>query len=408
MTARERVMAACNFQKTDRIPIDIGGTQVSGIHVDEYCELLKALGISETPTVYEQLEMLARVNDSVRKRLHSDVIPLENPSMSFGLKNSNWKLWKTTKGNVCYMPGDFNPTQDEEGGWWLYRKDGSPIAHMPKNGLYFDFADKTTLSSDISWMDPKAFRETIAIYNDDELRMLEKKAKELYETTEYAVVAEFAQCKYGSMTRTFAGLSPTDWLCMLITEPEYIESILDVAMEQALLNAELFLQAVGSNVDIFTISAIDFGSQRMEVFNPEIWKNIYMPRYRKVNDFIHDNAPGKKTFIHTCGCVRHMLPHIIEAGFDILNPVQLTAENMDAQELVDEFGGKIVFWGGGIDTQTVLPFGTPEEVAAQVKERLEIFSQKGGYIFNPVHCIQYGVPIDNLLAAADIAYNFKL
>lgn len=406
MTSRERILKTCNFEEPDRVPIDIGGTQVSGVCVDEYCELIKYLGIDEIPIVYEQFEMLARISEPVRQRLHSDVISLENPIMSWGLRNTDWKLWTTFKLNNCYMPGDFNPVADEKGDLWLYDKNGKAISHMANGSLYFDYADSTAMSSSFTGIDPEEWRTQIHVYSDDELKEIEKNAKFLHENTEYAVVAEFAACKFGSMNRTIAGLSPTDWLCTLITDPSYIDEILCVCGEQALLNTKLFLEAVSDNVDVIILSTIDYGTQRAELFNPEIWRRLYLPRYKAVNDYVHSHTKHTKTFIHSCGSIRHLIGYIIEAGFDILNPVQVTADYMDAASLKEEFGHRIVFWGGGVDTQTTLPFGTTDEVEEQVKERIRILGKGGGFVFNPVHCIQYGVPVENLLRAADTAYTY--
>lgn len=150
---------------------------------------------------------------------------------------------------------------------------------------------------------------------------------------------------------------------------------------------------------------MDFGTQRVEFFRPEIWHDLFLPRYKMVNDYIHKNSRAK-TFIHSCGSIYNIIEYIIAAGFDILNPVQITAGNMGAARLKEKFGGRIVFWGGGVDTQTVLPFGTEDEVREQVKERIKIFAPGGGFVFNPTHCIQYGVPPKNLLAAADTAYEY--
>jgi len=407
MTSRERIMKACNFQETDRVPIDIGGSQVTGICVDMYCNLLKNLGISETPTVYEQFEMLARISEPVRQRLHGDVISLENPIMSWGLRNENQKKWQTFKGNECYMPGSFNPISDEKGDLWLYSPEGKALAHMAKGSPYFDFADSTQMSETIEFKDPKEWREQIYLYTDEDLRKIESDAKFLHENTDYAVIGEFAVIRFGSMNRFISGLSPTDWLCALITDPDYISEVIEVCCERSLENAKLYLEAVGKNVDIILMSTTDFGSQRAEVFSPDIWRDLYMSRYRRINDFIHENTDDVKTFIHTCGSICNLIPHIIDAGFDILNPIQTSADGMDAEWLKKEFGGKITFWGGGVDTQHVLPKGTPEEVRAQVKERIDVFAKGGGYVFNPIHCIQHDVPAENLLAAADAAFEHR-
>ena len=404
MNSRERVLKACNFQEADRVPIDIGGSQVSGICIDPYCDLLRELKIDETPKVYEQFEMLARVEEPVRRRLHGDVISLENPSMRWGLHNRDWQPWRTAKGNDVLMPGDFHPERDQKGGLLLRDKWGKPVASMAKDTLYFEYACGTAMSDEIVKNDPQKLKDSIALYTDDELDQIARQAEYLHRETEYAVLGEFSRGSLGT-NGLFAGHTITDWLCILLTEREYADEILQATAERALENLSLYLQAVGSHADIIFISGTDFGTQRSELFNPQIWRESYLQRYKMLNDYVHQKS-AIKTFIHSCGSVYHIIGDIIAAGFDILNPVQVTAANMDAQSLKKEFGGKIVFWGGGVDTQTVLPFGTREDVIAQVRERLGVFAPGGGFVFNPVHCIQYGVPPENLLAAADAAFTY--
>lgn len=405
MTSRERVVKALNFEETDRVPIDIGGTQVSGLGIDFYCDLVRHLGIQETPKVYVQLEMLARVEEPVRMRLHSDVISLENPVMRWGLQNKNWKPWTTFMGNEVLMPGDFNPVEDEEGGLWLLNEMGEKIAYMAKGSLYFEFASGTSLSGDIIKMDPQKWKDSLPVYTDEELKEIGDNAEFLRKNTDYAIAGEFFRGFLGS-SGPFAGHTVADWLCVLLLERDYAEEILDATVERALENTKLYLQAVGNNIDLMLISGTDYGTQRGELFNPELFKEIHAPRYRRINEYVHEKS-DIKTFIHTCGSIYHLIESIIEAGFDVLNPLQITAANMDAKRLKEEFGGRIAFWGGGIDTQTVLPFGTKEEVIQQVRERIEIFAPGGGYIFNPTHCIQYGVTPENLLAVADEAFSYR-
>jgi uroporphyrinogen decarboxylase len=404
MTPRERVLKACSFEEPDRVPIDIGGSQVSGICIDHYCDLLKYLDIKELPKVYEQFEMLARVGEPIRKRLRGDVISLENPSMRWGLHNKDWKKWRTFKGSEVLMPGDFNPVIDEKGALVLKDNNGMPISSMAKDTLYFEFACGTAMSKEIVKMDPDKWKDSIALYTDEELEQIAAEAKNLHENTGYAVFGEFGRGGLGTIG-LLAGHTITDWLCVLLTERAYAEEILQATAEKALENVKLYLEAVGKNVDIILVSGTDYGTQRIELFNPDIWRDLFMPRFKIVNDYVHKNSK-MKTFIHSCGSIYNIIEYIIAAGFDILNPVQVTAGNMDAARLKEEFGGRIVFWGGGVDTQTVLPFGSADEVTEQVRERIKIFAPGGGFVFNPTHCIQYGVPPKNLLAAADAAYKY--
>ena len=145
------------------------------------------------------------------------------------------------------------------------------------------------------------------------------------------------------------------------------------------------------------MSGTDFGTQVSTFCSVETYRRLWMPYYKRVNDWIHKNT-NWKTFKHCCGSIRSLIPSLIESGFDILNPVQISAEGMDAKRLKSEFGKDIVFWGGGIDTQHTLPFGTPEEVYHEVLQNIEIFADGGGYVFNPVHNVQSNVPLENILA----------
>ena len=191
--------------------------------------------------------------------------------------------------------------------------------------------------------------------------------------------------------------SMDDWLMAHILYPEYVKAVFEMQTQVMLKNLEIYRQAVGDRIQVVWISGTDFGTQNCEFISPEIFRDIYKPFYRRINDWVHQHTSWK-TFYHTCGSIYNILPDIIEMGVDILNPVQVSAANMDAQRLKDEFGKKIVFWGGGVDTQKTLPYGTPEEVYAQVQERLKIFGKGGGYVFGSIHNIVAKTPIENIIA----------
>jgi uroporphyrinogen decarboxylase len=402
LTSRERVKKAIRFEEPDRIPIDIGGNYCTGICVDAYVELVKYLGYDlDRPKVYEPFLMLTRLDEKVRQRLHSDVMELENPSPRWNIENKDWKVWKNQKGNELLMPGGFNAIEENEY-LWIKDKNGKALARMPKGGLYFDYVDDMNLTADFVPMNPKVWKKSIPLYSEEHLRWLEKDARRLYEETEYSICGGFYK---GGMTMvpSIAGHSFCDWLCILMTERDYAYSIIQATAERAIENLELYLQAVGKYIDTIVVSATDYGSQKNELFPPDVWRDIYLPNYKKINDYAHKHTDAK-TFFHSCGSVAGLLPYFIEAGVDIVNPIQTTAENMDPVKLKEQFGGKIVFWGGGVDTQTVLPFGSPDEVREQVKQRLKLFAPGGGFVFTQIHDIQHGVPPENILAMADTVY----
>ena len=203
-------------------------------------------------------------------------------------------------------------------------------------------------------------RVFIIPYTDEELKKIAKDAKNLHENTEYAILREF-QCGGLGSTGLFAGHTVTDWFCILLTEREYAKEKLQAKSERTVENAKLYLEAVEDNIDIIDISGTDFGIQRAEFFNPDIWSDLFLSAYKLMNDCIHKKS-HTETFIHSCGSIYNIIEYIIAAGFDILNPVQITANNMDAASLKEKFGGRIVFRGGGVDTQTILPFGIKDEV----------------------------------------------
>jgi uroporphyrinogen-III decarboxylase len=182
-----------------------------------------------------------------------------------------------------------------------------------------------------------------------------------------------------------------------MTRRDYVYKVFEGQCEIALANLEKLHRALGDKVHITLITGTDFGAQNNLFISENAYRDLYKPFHRAINDWVHNNT-GWKTFIHSCGSVVKLIPDFIEAGFDILNPVQTAAAGMDPKDLKERFGEQIVFWGGGVDTQKTLPFGTPEEVRREVQERVEIFGRGGGFVFAGIHNIQAGVPVENLIA----------
>ena len=394
MTSRERVWEAVNHRQPDKIPVDLGGTKTTGIHIDEYCELVRYLGLDLLPPkCYEQFQMLARVDEEVRRWAGGDVVQVENPIETWGLPNRDWKFWKTGKGNEVLMPGAHDPVMCDDGNYRLYHN-GVSVAYKPPDALYYERDCKTGMSDEIVFADPDKWASSIKFYGDEELRQMQKQAKFYFENTEYSIHGGFMRGGLGT-TGMFAGHTFSDWMCILMTEPDYANEILEATAKRAVENLTLYLQAVGPYIDTIMVSGVDYGMQDREMFNPDIFRGIYVPNFKIINGYVHNNCRAKIMF-HTCGSNYYLIPHFVECGVDILNPVHTNAARMEAKRLKDEFGEKMVFWGGGIETQSVLPNGSPEEIENQIKERLEIFGKGGGFIFAAIHNIQYGVPPFNL------------
>jgi uroporphyrinogen-III decarboxylase len=275
---------------------------------------------------------------------------------------------------------------------------------MPKDGFYFDdIIRQPPLDEDNLNVDDNL--EEFTLISDAELAFLEQQSHTMYENSDRAVVMALGGMAFGDvalvpgpMLKFPKGIRDiTEWYMSTAMRSDFISEIYERQCEIALQNLPKIYKAVGERIQIAWLSGTDFGSQNNCLISPKAFRNLYKPFYKRLNDWIHENT-GWKVFIHTCGSILPLIPDIIEAGFDILNPVQISAANMDPVVLKERFGDKIVFWGGGIDTQKVLPFGTPDEVRAQVAHTVRTFGKGGGYVFNPVHNVQANVPIENLLA----------
>jgi uroporphyrinogen decarboxylase len=407
MNSRERVRKAIRFQEPDRVPIDFGGTICTTICADAYIGLVKHLGWDPgMPTVCQPGGMIVRLAEPVRQRLHSDVIELENPfCFEWRIENNDWKPWKTSPGNVVLVPGGFNPVADEKG--YLHVRDwqGNPAGVMPPDGLAFDRVCPTGMSDNLDQkMSPEDWAQSIPLFSDEHLRQLEASARRLYENTEYSIAGGFLQAYLGS-NAIFAGHTITDWLYRLATEPDYVFSILQATAERAIENIRVYLQAVGKYIDTILMSGTDWGTQKGELFSPKVFKDLYVPNIRRMTDYVHRHS-DVKTLYHCCGSIFNLIEHFIDAGVDCLNPIQTTTARMEPAELKKRFGGRIVFWGGGAETQTVLPHGSADDVREQVKERIRIFAPGGGFVFAHTHDISLGIPPENILAMADAAYEY--
>jgi len=366
MTSRERVQKAVNFQVPDRVPIDLGGMKASGIAAGAYHRLKKLLGIHGATKVSDLRFMIAAVESEVLRRFHVDVVPLDLSCIAAAVRPDNEWIPRTLFDQTpVLLPPGTAIREEKDGSWVLLNEDGSASSfRMPPGGYYFD---DTTFNRG-GKIDPAQFNPQTDI-PDESLRLMADYAGSLYRSTDFALLGwGFGVCFLGFCLRRVN-------------------------------------QAVGDYCFAWGIASDDSGTQRGEFISPDLWAEMIKPHYTKLCDWVHRNTK-MKTFFHCCGSIPHLIPHLIEAGVDILNPVQTSAAGMDPLWLKREFGRRIVFWGGGCDTQSVLPTATPDAVRSHVKERLEIFSPGGGYVFNQVHNIQANVPPENVAAMLDAAYDF--
>ena len=407
MTSRERVLRTVNFQDADRVPIDLGAMKASGITVKAYNELKAKLGIHTQTRIWDPRLMIACVEDEVLRRFHADVVPLDVATALYdGRPDSEWTPSTLYEGAGGLLPPGVGVDVDSEGRWVLLDANRNPTTfRMPRGGYYFDDVAFDAVGAKIN---PAAFRPVTG-FPDEQLRALEARSRLLYEK-------EYAMLGWGGGV-CFLGLSlitdrlsnvtmglPSEWMMMLMTEKETCHEMMARSVDASIKCLEQLHDAVGDRCFAWGIAADDSGTQRSEFIRPGLWAEMIKPHYARLCAWIHRNTQWK-TFLHCCGSIYGLIPHMIEAGIDILNPIQTSAANMQPERLKAEFGGKIIFWGGGCDTQRVLPTATPEEIREHVRERLAIFAPGGGYVFNQVHNIQTNVPVENVIAMLDAAYD---
>ncbi len=410
MTGRERLIKTLNFVKTDRVPVDMGGTLCSGAHVSIIAKLRQAVGLDrpgDPVKVIEPYQMLGEVAVDLRDALGLDVVYLPGLKNFFGFANTDWKPWKTFDGTDVLVPGMFNTEQETDGSILQYPEGDRSVpasVRMPENCFYFNSIIRQE-PIDESRLDPADNLEEFSPISDEDLRFYEKQAEELYNNTDLAVAAGFPGTGFGDIAlvpgpfmKHPKGIRDVEeWYVSLVTRKEYIKDVFAGQTERVIKNLEKIYQAVGNKVHLIFMDGADLATQNTLFCGPDGYRELYMPFSRKLNDWIHANTEWK-TMKHSCGGCEPLIEGFIEAGFDILNPVQTSARGMDPQLLVDKYGGRIAFWGGGVDTQKTLPFGTPEEVRREVSERIRVFNSKGGFVFNTIHNIQGNTPIENLLA----------
>ncbi len=410
LTARERVLCALNHQPVDRVPVDLGGTPCSGAHVSVVAKLRRALGLDKPGTrvkVTELYQMLGEVAADLRQALGIDVVHLPNPRNMFGFENTGWKPWRTFDGTDVLVPAHFNTEPEPNGDILMYPegdRSARPSAKMPQGGYYFDSIIRQGPIDDAK-LDPADNLAEFQPVREEDLRYYEHKANDLYNNTDLAVAAGFPGTAFGDIAlvpgpwmKDPKGIRDIEeWYISTVTRREYIREVFERQAEIAIENLRRIHQAVGDKVHVVFMDGTDLASQNSLFCSPDTYRELYLPPARKLNDWVHAHTRWK-SMKHCCGGCEPLIDGFIEAGYDVLNPVQTSARGMDPQHLVDTFGDRIVFWGGGVDTQQTLPFGTPDEVRAQVAERVRIFSQKHGYVFNTIHNIQCNTPIENLLA----------
>jgi uroporphyrinogen-III decarboxylase len=415
MTSREKICAALEHRQSDKVPVDFGGTSVSGINASTVYKLRKALNLPEKPVkVVCSYQLLGETDDDLAEKLGCDCVPIMAYKTMFGFKNEGWKPWTLSDGTPVLVPEKFNTRYESNGGVYQYPEGdtSSPASgYMPSGGFFFDAVDRQKPFDEDNPAVADNTEEFVRI-SDDELRYVQEQADRLYKNTDRAVIGGISGAALGDVSMVPAtwmkqprGIRDVaEWYVSMASRQDFLKEVFDRQSEIAVENLKLYYEAVGDKVAVVYLCGADFGTQNAPMCSTQLFDEVYLPYYRRMTDWIHQNTKWK-IFKHSCGSIMPLIPSIIKAGIDILNPVQNSAVNMDAKILKDTFGDKLTFWGGGVDTQKALPFGSPQEVYDQVTERIGIYNRDGGFVFNTIHNTQAKVPVENFLAMVEAIKN---
>ena len=379
MTSRERVNTALNHEEPDRIPIDLGGFQ-TGIHRKAYESLLSHLGMEERVSILDPVQQLAVPSEAILRRFHADIRYVtahgpDNFQSSIEINERGGKQW--------------HDLRDEFGVVW-----SMPIDQM----LYMDISHHPLANADINDIESYPFPN-----GSDRTRFsgVREKALTLRKETPYALSSGICGVTY-EICWYMRGMER--WFMDMKENQPFCEALIDRTSEYWVDWMTAFLGEVGDVLDVVMIGD-DLTGQDGPLFSPQFYRDVIRPRQQRIIDVIKKKSQCK-IWYHTCGDCSIYIPDLIDMGIDILNPVQINTAGLDPAQLKSTYGNNLVFWGGGIDSQRVLPFASPQTIRDEVKKNIGIFKPGGGYVFNNVHNIQPGVPPENIVALYDAAYEF--
>ena len=419
MTSRERILTACAHRQPDKLPIDFGGGFQTGIHVSMVYKLRQALGLDRPGTpvwVVEIYQMLGEIAPDLQAALGVDTVSLHGTGTMFGFPQTEFKEWQLADGTPVLVPSDFN-TQYEPNGdllqWPANDRSVPPSGRMPAGGHFFDAIIRQQPLDDAN-LNPADNTEEFQPVPDAELNHYRGLAERLATTTDKALFCTFGGLTFGDIAlvpatflRRPKGIRDVEeWYVSTVSRPDYIKAVFERQAEVAIQSLQRLHATIGDRAAILQTNGTDFGTQNGPFLSAAKYRDLFLPYQKRINGWVHRHTQWK-TFMHCCGGIAPLLDAVVEAEFDIFNPVQCSAKGMDARALKLSYGDQLVFWGGGVDTQKTLPFGKPQEVRDQVRERIETFGPGGGFVFCTIHNVQANTPIENLLAMFEVLDEFR-
>ncbi len=413
---RANVRATLAHQQPPAVPMDFGATPVTGMHCSCVAALREHFGLERRPVkVHEPYQMLGILESDLQQALGLSIEGIPGRNTIFGFTNENWKTWRTPWQQEVLVSRDFQTTTGSDGDIYIFPqgdRNAPPSGHMPRSGYFFDSIIRQPPVDD-DRLNPQDNLEEFGPVNAADLDYLQQNVQRA-KATGRAVLMPLPGTALGDIALVPApflkhprGIRDVEeWYISLATRRDYIHRVFAQQTEIALKNLPRIFAAVGNEPDIVFLCGTDFGTQSSTFCSEQSFRELYLPYYQRITDWIHQHTTWK-VFKHSCGAVRPLLGAFIDAGFDILNPVQCSATGMDPRQLKAEYGARLTFWGGGVDTQHILPYGSPEQVRQQVLERCEIFSPGGGFMFNAIHNVQALTPVENIVAMVEAVHEFN-
>ncbi len=413
--ARKRLLDTLSHRTPDRIPIDFGGSAVTGVHVSCVAALRDHFGLERRPVmVHEPYQMLGLIEDDLRVAMGLDVTGVFPRKTMFGFANTLWREWDF-RGLTVLVSNEFRTTVEPSGDILIYPEgdlSAPPSGRMPLGSAFFDtiVRQPEIVENELNAEDNC---EEFSLIEDEDLAHF-KSSAETAQASGCGVLATFGGTAFGDIALVPAPFLKNpkgirdiaEWYMSTASRQDYVHKIFERQCEVGIANLARIHAAIGDAVDAVFLCGTDFGTQTSQFCSVKTLRNLWFPYYKAVNDWVHANTTWK-CFKHSCGSVEKFLETFIEAGFDIINPVQCSAAGMDPKSLKSKYGDRLVFWGGGVDTQKTLPFGTPEQVRGEVLGRCEVFGTGGGFVFDSIHNIQAGTPVENIVAMLNAVHEFN-
>lgn len=419
MSGREKLIAALNHQETGKIPFDLGATKATGISASLLYRMRKLHGRDEPVKIYDTYQMLGLVDEKDAKMFGIDVLGIWSDMTVFGYRNQEWIPWTTPDGTPALIGKGSAISQNGDHLYMHPQGDlnAKPSGCLPlKGGLYFDYITRKEEydEDDLNALEDYKEQLDIMTIDDQTLEFYKQQADYYYNTTDCGIVLN---AEYGNMGATtmlngaYAKRTPgirdfADFLTAHYWAPEYIKDVYDAWAKLCIRNLSLLKQAVGDRVQSVFLCGTDFGTQKAEIMSRDMFNEFYVPYFSRINSWVHDNTSWK-TVYHSCGSLSNILGDMIGSGIDCLNPIQTSSDNMDPRTLKEKYSKNLVFWGGGVDGQTTMTNGTPDDVEKEMREHIDIFRKDGGFVFTVVHNLQATYSTENVQRVFDVLKEYR-